>query len=805
MQTLINNRHCTAEEINSYKQNICQIEDLHVKWEPILTCFPSFAFEQYFDRFSGGLDGRLIAHYNKPIGSASKYIRLYDHEFNKIDEIYLALDVKDAFIYTTSNDYVVALVCKHSGLLCSIYYHGRLFSSIPIQCNDDVSNCYFLDSGMVFITRQNDVWFLPHFKDPYVYAHINAEESLSRIVAIPPQDSATGELIFYAMGYSEKIYVGTSESIKVLDLPEEVQYFALSPTNEFIAFLLNNNYILITPSDFSECYCYYDTGVEQPAASFQWLSTMILIGYENEVYLFTSQQTINSWGFEGKPLIFSDSKHALVFTNTKLYELSVIGNELVEALDLTSRSPGSVLLNSVISENLHLVDSLNDRSKLKEGIESLITAAAEITTSERMQRTFLMAATIGNGFNDTSSKEITNLAKELRLSNDLRKNLKIYMTPTSIEKLKYSPTIPMKYCDSGNHATAFEVAEFLGVEKSPIVTDWACTIIELFKEDEDAFSIIKSRICPEFDATSISIAASNIGRHELAAKIASLEPYPLKLIDFFVSIGNWDGAITAACRSIDSKKFISTCMLAMEKGATEELRNVLRRDRFVYHSFCSLTENNVVAQQLLSSITGTESYVDNSIRKIQKDLISNYSKIEPIMSASEALNRLSTALQKYNIPVFQQKMVDKFTDNIRAQEKFVETIGMENTGLPFNKAIELFVKKEDLDGALKFADRAKVGEERAQVVIARTVILGGYKDLYKRVAHNLKYAWRISAAMILIRDGKESAEKFISEIPEEKDRQSILEAYQAGLLSINELDTKSISDCIMLKKKLFSN
>lgn len=802
MQNLLGHRLCTSEDINSFKNTVSPVEDLYVKWEAIFNTYPSFIFEQYFDRFTGGLDGRLIVYYKHKIGTASKEIQLFDHEFNEIDKIRLPFDITNAFVYLTNNDYLVVLVQKENKLSVDIYFHGRLFSSLPIPCESEIAGSYFWESGCVFITKENQVWYLPHFKDPKLYATINTKESVSRIAAIPPQDSQSGELIFYALGYSTNIYVGNGSTVRKIDLPEVVQYFALSPTNEHIAFLFNNNYLLITPADFSECICHYDVLIDKPVLSFQWLSSMIIIGYENEVALFTSMNTLNTWSVEGKPLIFADSKHALIFSNSRLYELAVVSNQLADALSISSENPTSTLLNASINSNVHLIDLLKDKNQLEEAINSIVVAASDITTSERLQRSFMLAAALGNGLIGETSDLATNTIKCLRIANDIRKNLKIFISPKSVEKLMYSSTLPLKYCDAKNHAMAFEIASYLGVDESPIVTDWACTIIESFPDDEEAISILKSRYCMSFDATQIAIMASHMGRHNVAVGIAELEKYPLKLIDFFKQTGNWEGAIISSYRAADSSKYLKTVKDAIEAEAIEPLKKVLVENPGAFQLLVLIAGSDKSINDIINTVTSCDHTAEMSIRKIIQAL-GNSSKPDNFKGANAAIDKIKTVLPKYALAESSSKMIERYEENLLAQEKNADKL-KDFTGKSLNQTIKHIIDSGDIDAALKFASNAKVKDPRAQLIVARTVILGKKKELYTKVAQVCKHSRQIAASMILLSEGNEAAMKFVEDIPDEKDRMSIKEALQEGLLNKSELGSKNISSNIILKKSLFS-
>jgi hypothetical protein len=101
------------------------------------------------------------------------------------------------------------------------------------------------------------------------------------------------------------------------------------------------------------------------------------------------------------------------------------------------------------------------------------------------------------------------------------------------------------------------MAEFLGGDKSKIVTEWMSFIFEdRSLDDARCLKLVKSKFNCFFDAAVVASAAVRCGRRNLALEIAKLETSPAKLVSVFLEMGLWNQAIKAATDSSDTSLFL---------------------------------------------------------------------------------------------------------------------------------------------------------------------------------------------------------------------------------------------------------
>ena len=802
---------CTLNEIQDYAKKTDQVDDLFVRKQKLTYVFPTFEFFPNVDRFTGGTNGRLIGYYQSPGLSSygSRIVNFYDHKLNKVDSLSLPYDTKNAWIYLTSYDYLVALTQHQDSLTSDVYFHGRLVNSSPIELKSEetVSDVQFWENGFVFVTSMNRVIHVHEFSQPKLLFKIESEEQMTKIIGIPPDATKSGHPTVYVTGFEPVVYVGTQSKYHAVDLPGSITYFKIHPKYNYIAFLIDGTQLVITTSDLSSNLCAYDiTNENKSPLSFDWLGDMILVGFSGEIWLCTCNENIQMYDLPGdsSPLVFSSSEHALVFTQTKLIQFSIVPQKFIDAS--TPGHPGYQLLEAMINKSPRILDEMNKQDKLYDAIQQCIKASKECINKELMQKTFMLAAIFGNSFlNDNQLKfKISNTIQSLRVMNSLQNDLNIFMTPKEIYHL--IGTVSYKYSQNELFDVAHEIATFTGASRSPIVTDWCCFIIKNFTDDNEAFKIISSRKNDSFDPTEVAKAADNLGRKALANMISSLEQYPAKLIGFFIQSGNWESALNAALRSMDSIIFFNAVrtIIIKNKDAVRDFFMKHPQAISIVYKFKQYREDSDPIIDLLSELPLSDSTLYTTLLNFSGELSKD--NLEPIKTAAQKIHEMEKQNQKNDTIANYSLLANYSSSYFKAIEK---SSGKGSVNIPINKAIESTLLNNGLDAAEKLAKEAGLTEKRYQVIIARSAILNGRKDLYSKLAEKYVNIANLIASMILASPNLSSTiDDFISLITKEKERNKLKQLRAEGKLDYTSFDMMNddyISDRILFSTPLIGH
>ena len=803
----------TLEEIEEYAKKVIPVDDLFVRYEEIGDIYPLFEFLPNLDRFAGVTNGRLLGYYKAPLFGASggHHVLLYNHSFTLVDDISLDYDTKDAWIYITSRDYLIVLHDRAGSLFVSSYFHGRKCNSVQLPTNqgEQIFDAYFWETGLVFITSHNNVYFVDQFTNCKLLFTIDTQERLTKIVAIPPERTQSGEPTVYVTCYEPLLWVGTGSKYHKVQVPGTISFMQLHSSYEYIAFLIDGTKLVITMSNLSSNICTYDIENEKTALSFDWLGDMIIIGYEGEVSLCSCNEYIEQWELPDNtnPLIFSSATHALLFTKSKAISMSIVSQEFVNATRKLQPQPGRILIEALISKSSRIVDSLNQQGNLTTAIKECTEAAKEVYNNPKLQRTFILAAIYGNSFIGESDDQesISTAVKVLRLMNALKDNLNIYMNAHEIEELLPTPAISLKYCQNFQFDVAHEIADYTQSDHTPIVTDWCCYIIKNISDDNDAYEIISKRKNDSLDPTAVAIAADRLGRSNLANMISRLETYPLKLVNFFMSSENWETAMLSALRSMDTKLFLQTLNKVLETKE-EAVRSFLIKSPlacFTLAKYAEFKTENDPLLTILKSLPPTEAILEITLRNLSRELSISTSQ-EQVKIIEEKLEKFSKDDPKNVLLSNQYSLTKKLNSSFSAIEETAEILGKESVRLPINKAIEKVVLKSGVSAAIQLAKKAGIKEKRYQVIIARAVIMNNRLDLLPEIAKQCPSARQVAAATILCNSIlQNSIGTFIASIPEEKERISLKSMVDENELSLEYMNTDQISSRILLETPLF--
>ena len=795
----------TLEDIKKADIDLYHIEELSVRCSKMWDSSFPFTYSPFEYRFCGATNGRLIGVYNKPSSQfASHTINFYNHHFQASGEaIELPFNTKNAFFYINSHDHVIVInVLSNGKVTCDTYFHGVLISQIPIpELSEEIVDAYFWDTGCVLATRSNEIWYLPNYKNPHILTLIVSTGAISKVRAIPCEYTKSSEPIIFAYGSEPVLYIGNSKGQNAVPTKDQITFLEFSKKYEYVGILFADNTLMICTSNLQDVYCKYTIEEIESPFAFGWLEEMILIGDRDRLCICTGGETVETIYIDGVPLIFSGFYYSLVFTNTECYKISVVPDEFVRFIQ-ESKYPARLLTQAFMERNGNAIISIQEDGNLREAIEGCIKIANDFHNDTKLQKLFLFAAAFGNTFlneEDSLKYEISDASKILRIVNAMRESISIIMVPEEVNKLYKLPIIPLKFCNESLYPVAIEIAECTESDTSSIITDWCCSVIKLYQDDDEAFKIISSRVCQGFDAAAVAKVASQMCRSDLSKMLSTLELYPQKLVDFFVSTRDYEAALSSALRSSDTEIFMKVLQETSLQMSVQFAADFIEKNPDALHLITNIalqtTERSTysdLASKILSKINTSEEVADKKL-SLAINSILHAITLEPINTALSQVTELS----KFKGAESAQNMIKSHRDNVKAFEKNISTFGRTELGKPRNRVIEKLALKGMFKEALGMGEK-----ESVWAVIIRTVINNDKKELFHKLAREIpKDLASLATSMIYNKYGKGEADSFIEQINDQKTKQKITELINSKEepLSIKNMNSDAISGNEILK------
>ncbi|EAX95712.1 hypothetical protein TVAG_256530 [Trichomonas vaginalis G3] len=800
---------CNLDEIENIYKNTQQLQDLSMWWETIWGYIPiTDRFSQGYDKYAGGTKGRLIAYY--PADNSRKVI-LYDHKFNQVNDIYLPDKLNNAFIHVTVDDRVVVLL-QTSQTTCIVYKNGRKLSTVSFDLAADVRACDFWDNGCIFCTRSNKICYLENFTKLH---HLQETPTdIFKIIAIPPNYTENNEPIFFAYGLEQYLYVGNSERLKQLPIASTIMECCLNSDYSFLAILYATGEMMIVKSDLSDVWARVQVNdAEDTVFNMTWFGDLILITHTDDVTICSQYGVDDIRTCSATPLVFADDTTALIFEPGQLTVGTFIPQEFRDATRKTDPSPAYTLIQAFVEKSGRVIDEMQVKRTLETAINSCITASY-YTYDIKLQKTFVSAAAFGLSFcENRQSYDLMACVKSLRIMNAIKDTLNIIMPTKNVSDT--NPVIlPMKFANLGMFDIAAEVADFLGVDCPQIMTEWCCVIMNAYADsDDNAFQLIEKRKSEQlFNAADIARCAAQLNRQRLSVRIAALETYPAKLVNFYVQNQDWEGALSTALRSCDTCRFYNVILRAIQEAGKEFVQTFILQNPEAISVIESLAEcnpkkdNPSFSDEVLASIY-------RNVSEQNMNLI--FRKQTLILGGAQGLETINMSKQLFKAKNKEEntslgKNAIEFTSNAilyreaseTATNKYGSKYGI-TPEMPINKIIEILLD-ESIVEALTFAkEDAKMDDKRARIIIARAVVNKGKDSMLGYMAKSFPDQRAFIVAMLIARNKRAQAEIFINSIPEEKAREEMMNKYKEKAYNVSELGSSNICPNVLIKTALF--
>ena len=806
------------------------VDDCTVSFKKIYESlnFP-WDFSPLTDKYSGCVDGRQIGIYRP----ATKSIYLYDHTLSSQTHISLPYDTMDAFFHISLNDHIIVLIVgQHDNEIytkCNVYFHERLISSIPIECTDRVIDAYFWDTGCVFLTERNSIWYVPKFQSAFKFITLPPENPISKLKAIPETCSDVNVPVIFAHGEAAIIYIidggktGNVPRITGIPTMDQVLYFDFNADYTEIALLYINNTLMICPSNLQGIsFTYEIEDFPDMPLEMKWMDEFIIISSCSVIALCPKNSSVEMFFLESQsPAIFSNKHHCLVYTKDVIYRIaSTTENVLGVVEDHTS--PANRLLNALHDKKANIVHQLLDECVLQDAIQSCLKCASFAFTNTVIQSLFIMAAAFGNTFlsenyNDPSKKplsyDITDTVKNLRVMNYANQNLDLFMCYDEVANLVYYPIIPLKFCLRNMHSNAFEMCKFLSVDRDQIATDWCCFIMEQFPNDDDAYTLISRRYDDYFNAIDVAIQAEKMNRKDLSKMILKLETFPIKIVNFYLSTKNYEGAFDAALRSTDTICLLRVIDAIIKNGDNDSLYTYVGKNLDAFYFIHNLFTNSLKYIPALPE-PEPEPVKGKKIKRQPPDIRKSIEESENIQKLRTILKNVPLTAENYEVKLLQisqqlgktynlevlkteksslkqnrklNPLIDSeyvMLQNLKRMNKALETkadsVGKpssEKGYIPFNKAIEKLALEGNFKEAIELVKSTKSSvflknffTRRAQVLIIRSIVLNKRTEMYRTLSTEFPELRAFTTSIILLNDGPEAADRFVNYITDAKEK-----------------------------------
>jgi hypothetical protein len=251
-----------------------------------------------------------------------------------------------------------------------------------------------------------------------------------------------------------------------------------------------------------------------------------------------------------------------------MYRFQIIDESLITATNL--ESPAGRLVMAMMTESPRDLIELAKENTLDDAISTCTRAALHLDVPDH-QKLMVLAACFGFLQLHTPNVDVSRIAQVLRFTNAIRKDLGMYVPASQVfDDISIPNNILVRICGRLQFRLAFELADFLDLDKQQIVTEWVCLCARRNAANpEVARTAITRKMEANFNTRAVLAALNKLGFSELAAQVAAAETSRARTVPFYIATGRWMDAIAAASSASDSALLLSVIRRGLVEGAAD--------------------------------------------------------------------------------------------------------------------------------------------------------------------------------------------------------------------------------------------
>ena len=248
MESIIGKEDLTDTSIIDISNDWTALDEVCISWKKVWDLENTLNFgNDAEEKFSGGRDGSVIARYRKYNAIYStKAIEIYDYKGILLYKYEIKLETDNLFFYVTSDDHLIVLTT--GGYLLTFFAEREISRIKIIDKNVEIIDADFWDEGLVFLTKERELYYAPSYKKPQLVQNLSRHfEFMNRMKVIPPKD---GQLLTVLItDASDHIFIVNESQVIVHVLKEgiPIDKFSINSNYTNIAFIcgLNGDLLLI--------------------------------------------------------------------------------------------------------------------------------------------------------------------------------------------------------------------------------------------------------------------------------------------------------------------------------------------------------------------------------------------------------------------------------------------------------------------------------------------------------------------------------------------------------------------------------
>ncbi|KAH0786561.1 protein VACUOLELESS1 [Histomonas meleagridis] len=769
MQELIGENPPTLESFSKIRESWDSTSELEYSWKNVWERQNYNELTPSFEIISGGVNGNLIAYHRPDFVRESnrKRVTVHDYKMNEIYTYIIASKCDDIFFYMSQSDHLIVLTNR--GVLLK-FFGGRLINQYPLT-SSIILKADIWENGLVFLTDQKELYYAPFYDNPTLLNSFTEEDGVNVFKVIPAEYTSDG-LPIVLLNFFESTYILaiTSTVCSPIEVNEKVKSFAFSSDYSLVSILTEEGTLIIAPSSFENVIlrtCVVIGEFNQIA----WLGKHVpVISYDNRVGMVTATGDfieLEKGNYTGTPVLLPSEEYMLVLSNESLFKLNIVSSQLHDTAVPTVDTPSSRLIDAFDKRSTALVMKLKDENLLEGAVEECINAALEVDEVQH-QTMLMLSAIFGRSFlHEIDTSKFPNISKTLRICNSFKEELNTFITPLDITQHVSQNDLLMRICGRNRFTLAVNIADYLGLDKQPILTQWACAVANKFDDDE-AFNIIQKKMDASFDFTSIAIGLRLEGRKELSLRISKLEKNHARIVPFLISSGQWQNAINAAVLSSDSSLFIDVINQAIKNNQDDNLiGSAIASDFVSFSTIAKLVGNRrdtKISEILVSTPLSSQSVETVVCGLIKKKLCKNPS----LGSINEFIGNLDDISYQFK----DTKWIENQKNIASYQKNFILKLNEqrpEDLKISLNSHLRNLILKKDFQKAEALVDKTKMKKERFYVMIAQTFASNDRWDDFVALSdEKFKSCYQYFIAICSVKWGQDKAMEFARNLRDQK-------------------------------------
>lgn len=653
----------------------------------------SYIFDFDNDKFSvAPSGGAIVVAHQKSMVNEEYYsaLHIYDSYCNLIRSFPLTYQHRLESLYFSPEECIV--VVYTDAHIESYTIQGRKIAEVSQYDGEKISIQFvsFWQCGLMIAAYPNTVWIIDNFVtlQPRIFSRFAGDSLLNGVIL--PEDPDTGLGIrLWCVNSKNNLVLIQENDYEIQEFASPVAKIIFSPNGKIALAICKDItkekyefkdvlYYFCTP-DFSEIKLAIKFDAFQPSKIAWCGSDAICMTQGYQLVLIGACQDSIKWELDSPMLLSSEVDGARIFSQKGSSLLRAITRNVLQFALQNTKAP-QVRLFYVMNDEVGLAESdliiIDDSDKksneqtegrtftvkeLQQALQGILEAAL-FFKNPLVRRNFLkigtrVMITVRAPRNDTSV-----IAQNLERMRDFFGFADKLSTMRIVDQLYGPPyNIPVTFaqfqklnqivllkrlCNRSLYYEASQLASYVGVDDTYIMSHWATSLIFTSRSDENILEAFKNMKMP-IDYVEIAKAAFSIGRNNLALLLLEKNKAKARAVPLLVEQGQWREAMIAAINSYDSSLLVYTFERAMNAGqyslisefltekANKDLRNIylrllppdsdeqkqeiLKIDKkdAIYKVHQTLSGNNTIMQdertQYLKKLLSFDSIVSSSI------------------------------------------------------------------------------------------------------------------------------------------------------------------------------------------------